>query len=159
MTVFQSISGRLPERGRKRRERIEDSKNVQTNPIRTYWKHNRPLAYYHPNCRTPRHWKFTQDLEGARYAHTRLNTFCVQPGTSKSNARERLAGALEILYNLGPVHRVPDSAWRAFDVLVPGFTLFVLTHFRPVYLSILIIWTSQFLSLAVSRGSFILLVR
>ena len=30
-TVFQSISGRLPERGRKRRERIEESKNVQTN--------------------------------------------------------------------------------------------------------------------------------
>ena len=28
-TVFQSISGRLPERGEKRRERIEESKNVQ----------------------------------------------------------------------------------------------------------------------------------
>ena len=30
-------------------------------PIRTYCKRNRPLPYYHPNCRTPRHWKFTQD--------------------------------------------------------------------------------------------------
>ena len=59
-TVFQSISGRLPERGRKRRERIEESKNVQTTPTRTYCKRNRPLPYYHPNCRTPRHWKFTQ---------------------------------------------------------------------------------------------------
>ena len=27
-TVFQSISGRLPKRGRKRREKIEESKNV-----------------------------------------------------------------------------------------------------------------------------------
>ena len=31
-TVFQSISGRLPKRGRGRRERIEESKNVQTTP-------------------------------------------------------------------------------------------------------------------------------
>ena len=31
-TVFQSISGHLPKRGRKRRERIEESKNVQTTP-------------------------------------------------------------------------------------------------------------------------------
>ena len=33
-TVFQSISGRLPKRGRKRRERIDKSKNVQTTPTR-----------------------------------------------------------------------------------------------------------------------------
>ena len=59
-TVFQSISGRLPERGRKRRERIEENKNVQTTPTRTYCKRNRPLPYDHSNCRTPRHWKFTQ---------------------------------------------------------------------------------------------------
>ena len=61
-TVFQSISGRLPERerGRKRRERIEESKNVQTTPTRTYCKRKRPLPYCHPNCRTPRPWKFTQ---------------------------------------------------------------------------------------------------
>ena len=35
-TVFQSISGRLPERGRKRRERIEASKNVKTTPPAPY---------------------------------------------------------------------------------------------------------------------------
>ena len=29
-TVFQSISGRLPERGKKRREKIEESKHFQT---------------------------------------------------------------------------------------------------------------------------------
>ena len=31
-TVFQSISGRLPERGRKKREMIDERKNIQTNP-------------------------------------------------------------------------------------------------------------------------------
>ena len=54
-TVFQSISGRLPERGRKRRKRIDDSKNVQTTPTRTYYKRSRPLPYCNPNCRTPLH--------------------------------------------------------------------------------------------------------
>ena len=59
-TVFQSISGRLPKRGRERKERIEESKNVQTTPTRTYCKCSRPLPYCNLNCRTPRHWKFTQ---------------------------------------------------------------------------------------------------
>ena len=58
--MFQSISGRLPKRGRKRRERIDESKNVQTTPTRNYCKCSRPLPYCNPNCRTPRHWKFTQ---------------------------------------------------------------------------------------------------
>ena len=31
-TVFQSISGRPPKRGRKGKERIDESKNVQTTP-------------------------------------------------------------------------------------------------------------------------------
>ena len=35
-------------------------------PTRTYCKRNRPLPYYHPNCRTPRHWKFTQDHRTTR---------------------------------------------------------------------------------------------
>ena len=39
---------------------IDESKTVQTTPIRTYCKRNRPLPYYDPNCRTPWHWKFTQ---------------------------------------------------------------------------------------------------
>ena len=30
-------------------------------PTRTYCKLNRPLPYYHPKCRMPRHWTFTQD--------------------------------------------------------------------------------------------------
>ena len=59
-TVFQSISGRLPKRGRERKERIDESKNVQTTPTRTYCQCSRPLPYCNPNSRTPRHWKFTQ---------------------------------------------------------------------------------------------------
>ena len=51
---------RLPERGRKRRERIDENKNVQTTPTRTYHKRSRPLPYCNPNCRTPQHWEFTQ---------------------------------------------------------------------------------------------------
>ena len=39
---------------------MDESKNVQTTPTRTYCKRNRPLPYYHPNCRTPRHWKFCE---------------------------------------------------------------------------------------------------
>ena len=30
-------------------------------PTGTYCKRNMPLPYYHPNCRTPRYWRFTQD--------------------------------------------------------------------------------------------------
>ena len=42
------------------RERIDESKNVQTTPTRTDRKCSRPLPYCNPDCRTPRHWKFTQ---------------------------------------------------------------------------------------------------
>ena len=49
----------------KKREK-EESKKVQTTPTSTYCKRNKPLPYYHPNCRTPRHWKFTQDRRTTR---------------------------------------------------------------------------------------------
>ena len=58
-SLYRTVSQR---QGKKRREKIEASKNVQTTLTRTYCKRNRPLPYYHPNCRTPRHWKFTQHL-------------------------------------------------------------------------------------------------
>ena len=32
-------------RGRKRKERIDESKNVQTTPTRTYWKRSRPYQW------------------------------------------------------------------------------------------------------------------
>ena len=37
-TIFQSISGHFPQRGRKRRDGIDEIKNVQTTPTRTYCK-------------------------------------------------------------------------------------------------------------------------
>ena len=52
--------------GRKRRERTDESKNVQTTPTRTYCKCGRPLPYCNANCRTPRHWKFTQHHRATR---------------------------------------------------------------------------------------------
>ena len=48
-TVFQSISGRLPERGRKKEEMTDERKNVQTTPTRIYGKRSKPLPYSNPN--------------------------------------------------------------------------------------------------------------
>ena len=52
-SLYRAVSQREGER----RERIDESKNVQTTPTRTYCKRNRPLPYCNQNCRTPRHWK------------------------------------------------------------------------------------------------------
>ena len=56
-SLYRAVSQREGERGEKR---IDESKNVQKNPTRTYYKRSRPLPYCNPNCRTSRHWKFTQ---------------------------------------------------------------------------------------------------
>ena len=55
-SIYRAVSQREGERG----DRIDESKNVQTTPTRTYCKRNRPLPYCYQNCRTPRHWKFTK---------------------------------------------------------------------------------------------------
>ena len=55
-SLYRAVSQREGERG----ERIDESENVQTTPTRTYCKRIRPLPYCNQNCRTPRHWKFTQ---------------------------------------------------------------------------------------------------
>ena len=39
----------VSQRGRKKREKIDERKNVQTSPTRTHCKRNRPLPYYNPN--------------------------------------------------------------------------------------------------------------
>ena len=57
-SLYRAVSQREGERGKK--GRIDESKNVHTTPTRTYCKRSRPLPYLNPNCRTPRHWKFTQ---------------------------------------------------------------------------------------------------
>ena len=56
---YFSLYRAVSQRGRKRRERIDESKNVQTIPTRTFCKRSRPLPYCNRNCRTPWHWKFT----------------------------------------------------------------------------------------------------
>ena len=56
-SLYLAVSQREGEREEKR---IDESKNVQTTPARTYYKRSRSLPYCNPNCRTPRHWKFTQ---------------------------------------------------------------------------------------------------
>ena len=61
-SLYQAISQREGEI----EEKIEESKNVQTTPTRTYCKRSRPLPYCHPNCRTPGTWKFTQDHRTTR---------------------------------------------------------------------------------------------
>ena len=43
--TFQSITGRLLKTGKKKREMIDERKNVQTTPIRTHCKRSRPLPY------------------------------------------------------------------------------------------------------------------
>ena len=62
-SLYRAVSRREGEREEKR---IDESKNVQTTPTRTYYKRSRPLPYCNPNCRTPRHWKFTQHHRTAR---------------------------------------------------------------------------------------------
>ena len=52
--LFSSFSlslgdGPISGLGRKKREVIDERKNVQTTPTRTYLKRNRPLPYYYPN--------------------------------------------------------------------------------------------------------------
>ena len=58
---YFSLSGRLPKRWRKKKERIVESKNVQTTPP----AHTASAIGSCPTIiqisRTPRHWKFTQD--------------------------------------------------------------------------------------------------
>ena len=62
-SLYRAVSQREGEIGE---EKIEESKNVQTTPTRTYCKRIRPLPYCHSNCRTPRTWKFTQDHRTTR---------------------------------------------------------------------------------------------
>ena len=67
-SLYRAVSHR---QGEREKEKIDESKNVQTTPTRTYCKRSRPLPYCNPNCRTPRHWKFTQYL--APPGHSRFS--------------------------------------------------------------------------------------
>ena len=91
-SIYRAVSQREGER----RERIDESKNVQTNPTRTYCKRNRPLPYCNQNCRTPRHWKFTQYYRTTRPPHSLWETaryrlkYCLEgPLSSKQPTNQR----------------------------------------------------------------------
>ena len=43
---YSSLYRAVSQRGRKKREKIDECKNVQTTPTRTYCKRSRPLPYY-----------------------------------------------------------------------------------------------------------------
>ena len=61
LTVFQSISGRAPERGRKKKQiMIDESKNVQTTPPAPTASVIGPCPTIIKISRTPRYWQFTQ---------------------------------------------------------------------------------------------------
>ena len=62
-SLYRAVSQRKGEREEKK---IDESKNVQITPTRTYYKCSRPLPYYHQKCRRPRHWKLTQDHRTTR---------------------------------------------------------------------------------------------
>ena len=62
-SLYRAVSQREGEREEKGQMRVKMSK---TTPTRTYCKRSRPLPYCYQNCRTPRHWKFTQHLRTTR---------------------------------------------------------------------------------------------
>ena len=57
---YFSLYRAVSKRGRKNREMIDERKNVQITPTRTYCKHSKPLPYSIQISRTPRQWKITQ---------------------------------------------------------------------------------------------------
>ena len=65
-TVFQSISGRPPKRGRKRRERTDERKMSKQPPPAPIASAIGPCPTIIQISRTPRHWKFTQRLHTTR---------------------------------------------------------------------------------------------
>ena len=63
--LFSSLSPSLWETARYRlkyclKGPLTPKQPTNQQPTRTYCKPNRPLLYCHQNCRTLRHWKFTQ---------------------------------------------------------------------------------------------------
>ena len=108
-SLYRTISQREGEKGEKR---IDESKNVQTTPTRTYYKCSRPLPYCNPNCRTPRHWKFTQ--------HHRTTRPPLQPsrwsGGAKVLGKLHVPGrpTIWITVGQGPIAHVVGTGGRLF---------------------------------------------
>ena len=94
-------------------ERIDESKNVQTTPTRTYCKHSRPLSYCNKNCRTPRHWKFTQHLRTTRPPPPGRSTIWMVVGHGPAAlAVGAGGGCLDIFTRLYPLSPLSPSLWE-----------------------------------------------
>ena len=76
-TIFQSISGRLPERRRKKTEMIDERKNVHTTPPAPTASAVGPCPTLIQISRAHRHWKFTQ-----HHRTTRPPPYNVKKGVS-----------------------------------------------------------------------------
>ena len=88
-TVFLSILGRLPERGRKKKEMIVERKNVQTMPARSYCKRRSPCPTLIHISRTPRPGKFTQHHHSTRPSSGTLRVKCLhEPAMDGSYTRK-----------------------------------------------------------------------
>ena len=61
-SLYWAVSQREGERAKREGEMIDESKNVQTTPTRTYCKCRRPLSYCNINCRMPWQWKYTSTI-------------------------------------------------------------------------------------------------
>ena len=72
-TVFQSISGRLRERGRRKRELIDERKMSTQPPPAPTASVVDPCPTLIQISRTPWHWKFTQNHRTTRPPHPPLS--------------------------------------------------------------------------------------
>ena len=111
-SLYRAVSQREGER----RERIDESKNVQTTPTRTYYKRNRPLPYCNQNCRTPRHWKFTQHHRTTRPPPLAKEHFCEIISTSVHWFSRRSCFKLFSIYS--PAGHFVQQSGRVRAILV-----------------------------------------
>ena len=64
---------------------------------RTYCERSRPLPYYHPNCRTPRDWKFTQHHRTTRPPLQELGYYA--QGQGHNHVRGQIVPKIVLLIN------------------------------------------------------------
>ena len=93
-------------------ERIDESKNVQTIPTRTYCKRSRPLPYCNPNCRMPRHWKVTQHHRTTRPPRPCRNDHNCLPYTLDNKTTLPIALVVfDVIWQGSPWSKVKQWPW------------------------------------------------
>ena len=122
--VLQSISGHLPERGRKKKM-IDERKNVQTTPSRTFCSALGPCPTLIQISRTPRHWKFTQH-------HRNTRTSPLQTIYSRTSVARTLMARLSRLFRTHSwVPNKKSHNWRhycthVFWIILGDFSLILI---------------------------------